>query len=180
MPIVPALTTSILANLGALDIYHITGVFPPFQQQFVLWEILFRNDISDVFELSLANAVAMNIYPSLMLNPSQDHEHVKDGRAAVQRNGYQGLRVRSCRRRGSGQMAVLFQDQIKNIQDIIPFGVEFRLITSSHPPAPFANHAVDLLDFTAGEVRAVLAHGPHATHPVLGPFQVWNRVEFNH
>jgi RES domain len=166
--------------LEALNTTHITGTFPPFQQKFVLWEILFRKDIRDVFELSLANAAAMNIYPSMMLNPSQDYDHLKEGRAAVQGHGYLGLRAPSSRSRASGHMVVLFQDQSKNVQDIVPITVEFRLITASHPPAPFTNHAVELLDFTAGEVRIVLPPRPQVAHPILSAYKNWNRVEFNH
>jgi RES domain-containing protein len=56
--------------LSELDTSHRTGDLPAFQQKRVLWEIIFRKDVPDVFELSLANASAMNVYPSMMLNPS--------------------------------------------------------------------------------------------------------------
>ena len=88
--------------IAALDISHLSGCFPAFQESLVLWEILFRKVIPNVFDLSLANASAMNVYPSLMLNPSRDYEHLKDRRAAIQSNGYQGLRAPSSRVRGSG------------------------------------------------------------------------------
>jgi RES domain-containing protein len=136
--------------LARLDNYHINGVFPAFQKTFDLWEIRLRRDIPDVFELSLANASAMNVFPTLMLNPSRDYNHLKDRRAAIQSNGYQGLRAPSCRVRGTGHMVVLFQDQSQNVQSITLHEVEFRLMTSADPPAPFTNHAADLLDFTAG------------------------------
>jgi hypothetical protein len=166
--------------LTGLDGYHLNGVFPPFQQPFVLWEIRFQNDVPDVFELSLANASAMNVYPSMMFNPSQDYQHLKDRRAAIESSGYRGLRAPSSRDRGSGHMVVLFQDQRRNIQSIPPYDVEFRLITSTDPPAPFTNHAADLLDFTAGEVRVILRPGHHGPHPVLAAYQNWTRIEFNH
>lgn len=166
--------------LTGIDSSHITGVFPPFQQRFILWEIIFQQDIADVFELSLANATVMNVFPCLMLNPSQDYHHLKDRRAAIENNGYLGLRAPSSRVRGIGNMVVCFGDQSKNIKNITPFEVEFRLVTTGPPVKPFVNHAVDLLDFMAGEVRL------HA-HPVIGnpqvgirPFQNWARVEFNH
>jgi hypothetical protein len=76
-------------------------------------------------------------------------------------------------------MVVLFQDQSKNVQTITPFMVEFRLITSTDPPAPFSNHAVDLLDFTAGEIRVIHIAGA-CPHPVLDGFQDWIRIDFNH
>ncbi len=166
--------------LSALDICHIASAFPPFQQPFLLWEIHFRKDIPDVFELSLANASAMNVYPSLMLNPSQDYNHLKDRRAAIQSNGYQGLRAPSSRVRGSGHMVVLFQDQSKNVQSITPHEVEFRLITSTHPPTPFTNHATDLLDFAAGEVRVITVANPAPVQPALDAYRDSTRVEFNH
>jgi RES domain-containing protein len=153
--------------LRELDNYHRTGDLPAFQDTFALWEIRFRRDIPDVFELNLANASAMNVFPTLMLNPAQDYEHLKDRRAAIQSSGYRGLRAPSSRVRGSGEMVVLFQDQSQNIQSITPYEVEFRLMTSADPPAPFANHAVDLLDFTAGEVRVRLSSGSQAPHPTL-------------
>jgi RES domain-containing protein len=166
--------------LTGLDTYHITGRFPAFQETAVLWEILFRKDIPDVFELSLTNASAMGVYPSLMLNPSQDYKHLKDRRAAIQSNGYQGLRSPSSRVRGTGHMVVLFQDQSKNVQSITPHEVEFRLVTSDTPPAPFTNHATDLLDFAAGEVRVIPSPNPHPPHPSLDAYRDWTTVEFNH
>jgi RES domain-containing protein len=166
--------------LRELDTYHRSRILPAFQDTFALWEIRLRKDIPDVFELSVANASAMNIFPSLMVNPSQDYEHLKDRRAAIQSNGYQGLRAPSSRVRGSGQLVVLFQDQSKNVQSITPYEVEFRLITSGDPPAPFTNHAVDLLDFTAGEVRARLSPGSPGPHPTPTAYQDWTRIEFNH
>jgi RES domain-containing protein len=166
--------------LLGLDTYHRTRALPTFQKTFVLWEIHFKNDIPDVFELSVANASAMNIFPTLMLNPSQDYEHLKDRRAAIQSNGYQGLRAPSSRVRGTGQIVVLFQDQSKNVQGISPHEVAFRMITSSDPPAPFTNHAADLLDFTAGEVRVRVSPGSQGPNPTLAAHQDWTRIEFNH
>ena len=166
--------------LSQLDAYHRTGDLPTFQQPRVLWVILFKKEVPDVFELSPANASAMNVFPTLMLNPAQDYEHLKDRRAAIQSNGYQGLRAPSCRVRGTGHMVVLFQDQSKNVQSIIPHEVEFRLITAGDPPAPFTNHAADLLDFTAGEVRIRLTPGFQGSHPALAAYQDWTRAEFNH
>jgi RES domain-containing protein len=166
--------------LSQLDAYHRTGILPAFQQSRVLWEVRFKKDVPDVFELSLANASAMNSFPTLMLNPSQDYEHLKDRRAAIQSNGYQGLRAPSSRIRETGHMIVLFEDQSKNVHTIIPHEVEFRLITAGDLPEPFTNHAVDLLDFTAGEVRVRLASGSQAPHPTLAACQDWTRFEFNH
>jgi hypothetical protein len=166
--------------LAQLDDYHIRGLLPTFQETVDLWEIRLRRDVPDVFELSLANASAMNVFPTLMLNPSRDYNHLKDRRAAIQSNGHQGLRAPSCRIRGTGHMVVLFQDQSKNVQSITLHEVEFRLVTAGDLPAPFTNHAADLLDFTAGEVRVRLASGSQAPHPTLAACQDWTRFEFNH
>ena len=136
-------------------------------------------DVPGVFDLSLMNASALNVYPSLMLNPAQDYEHFKDNRAAIQSNGDQGHRAPSSRVRGTGHMVVLFQDQSQNVQSITPHEVEFRLITSADPPAPFAT-AADLLDFAAGEVRVIPAPNPHPPHSVPDTYRDWTRVEFNH
>jgi hypothetical protein len=77
-------------------------------------------------------------------------------------------------------MVVLFQDQSKNVQSITPHQVEFRLMTSGDPPAPSTNHATDLLDFAAGEVRVIPGSNPHPPHPSLDAYRDWTRVEFNH
>lgn len=42
--------------LTAMDRFHLTGVLPPFVQSFVLWEIVFKIVILDVFDLGLVNA----------------------------------------------------------------------------------------------------------------------------
>ena len=128
--------------LTGIDNSHITGLFPPFQQRFALWKVVFQKAIPNVFDLTLTNASALNVIPSLMLNPSQDYQHLKDRRAAIENNGYLGLRAPSSRVRGSGNMIVLFEDQSKNVQRITPFQMEFRMITSVRPPAPFTNHAL--------------------------------------
>ena len=153
--------------LTGIDNSHITGLFPPFQQRFALWEVVFQKAIPNVFDLTLTNASALNVIPSLMLNPSQDYQHLKDRRAAIENNGYLGLRAPSSRVRGSGNMIVLFEDQSKNVQRITPFQMEFRMITSVRPPAPFTNHALELLDFTAGEVQIILPNPTATPHPAI-------------
>ncbi len=176
--------------LPAIDISHVTGVFPPFQQRFVIWEIMFQNTITGVFELSVVNASSMNVFPTLMLSPAQDYHHLKDRRAAIEHLGYNGLRAPSSRVRGPGHMVVLFADQSKNVQRITPFEVEFRLITSDKPPRPFANLATDVLDYCAGEVRVGPAGAAasyfgagsilsSATSAFVG-FAGWTQVDFNH
>ncbi len=77
-------------------------------------------------------------------------------------------------------MVVLFEDQGKNVLKITPYEVEFRLITATDPPSPFTNHAVNILDFTAGEVRVRLTSDPSGPHPDLAAYRDWTRIEFNH
>lgn len=136
--------------LTAMDRFHLTGVLPPFVQTFMLWEIIFKTAIPNVFELSTASASAMQVFPSLIINPSQDYNHLKDGRAAIEHNGYNGLRAPSSRVKGGGNMVVLFDDQSGNVHSITPYTVEFRLVTAGPHALPFANPATEVLDFTGG------------------------------
>ena len=163
-----------------IDSSHISGVFPPFQQRFALWEVVFRNAIPNVFDLSLKHASAVNIIPSLMLNPSQDYHHLKDRRAAIENDGYLGLRAPSSRVRGSGHMIVLFEDHSRNVRYINPFVIEFRMITSARPPTPFTNHAVEIPDFTAGEVQVISPTQAGTHQSTVGAYYAWMRMEFNH
>jgi hypothetical protein len=169
--------------LTGFDSLHLaaSSVIPPFQQRVVLWDVTFRNPIAGVFDLSLANALAAGVFPSLLLNPSQDYRHLKDRRAAIQAAGYNGLRAPSTRVVGGGNMVVLFNDQSGNVQTIEPYEVEFRLITPARlPTVPFASHATDLLDYLAGEVRVVAPPPPGALPATLSPFAAWTVVAFNH
>lgn len=163
-----------------LDQSHVTNAFPPFGKRSLVWEIFFKNEIPHVFELSVQNASAMNVFPCLMLNPSQDYTHLKDRRAAIENQGYRGLRAPSSRVRGPGHMIVLFADQSRNLARITPFEIELRLITSDVPPRPFTNQATDSLDYQAGEVRVLPPPSGIALPPDLIPYQSWSRVEFNH
>jgi RES domain-containing protein len=160
--------------LTAMDRYHQTGVLPPFAQAFVLWEIVFKNAIGNIFELNLANASAKSVFPSLLLNPSQDYNHLKDARAALEHGGYDGLSAPSSRVKGGGNMVVLFSDQSGNVRNITPFAVEFPLVTSAPHAPPFTNHATEVLDFTAGEVK--LSGTPQG----CATYANWQRVEFHH
>lgn len=160
--------------LTAMDRFHLTGVLPPFSQTFVLWEIVFKAALADVFELNLANAPAMHVFPSLIVNPSQDYNHLKDARAAIEHNGYSGLRAPSSRVKGGGNMVVLFNDQSGNVQSITPHSVEFRLVTADPPVVPFANHATEGLDFSAGEVKLT------GTPLGIATYANWHRIEFHH
>jgi RES domain-containing protein len=45
---------------------------------------------------------------------------------------------------------------------------------------PFTNHATDLLDFAAGEIRVIPGPNPPSLNPSLDAYRAWTRVEFNH
>jgi RES domain-containing protein len=160
--------------LTAMDRFNLTGVLPPFVQTFVLWEIVLKTVIPDVFDLDLANAPAMQVFPALIVNPSQDYNHLKDARAAIEHNGYSGLRAPSSRVKRAGNMVVLFNDQSHNVQSITPYTVEFRLVTAGFPAMPFTNHATEALDFTAGDVRLT------GTPLGVAIYANWHRIEFHH
>jgi hypothetical protein len=166
----------VLVALDALHLPHAPGI-PPFAQRFVLWDVVLRNPVADVFDLSVTNAPAAGTFPCLLLNPSQDYHHLKDRRADIQAAGYQGLRAPSTRVVGAGNMIVLFDDQSKNVQTITPYEVEFRLIQAGAPPVvPFTSHITDSLDYLAGEVRIIAPALPAA----LAPFATWTMVRFHH
>jgi hypothetical protein len=166
--------------IRGIDSSHLTGIIPPFRQRFILWEIELANDVADVCELNATNASAVGVFPSLMTNPSQDYLHLKDRRAFLQSNGFKGLRAPSSRVISPGNMVVLFDDQSGNVARIIPHEVEFRLVATGLSPAPFINHATQVVDFTAGEVR-ILPASPRTPLPsALKSYSSWTRVEFNH
>jgi hypothetical protein len=170
----------VLTALDGLHLPHAPGI-PPFTQKFVLWEVVLRNPVANVFDLSVANAPAAGVFPCLLLNPSQDYYHLKDRRADIQASGYRGLRAPSTRVVGAGNMVVLFDDQSKNLQAITPYEVEFRLIRPGHPPTvTFAGHVTDSLDYLAGEVRVIPPAAPAVLSLALLPFVAWTVVRFNH
>jgi RES domain-containing protein len=159
-------------TLRTMDRLHISAPFlghsfPPFIQHFVLWEIQFKTSINEVFDLSRYGSYVY-AFPCMTLNPSQDYDHLKDRRAQIQSDGYKGLLTISSRAKHPGNMIVLFEDQSNNIQSIVPYVIEFRLIQLNGNP--FANPAMESLNFTAGEVRT--------NGGGLSPS--WQVVEFNH
>src|SRR5262245_6772918 len=117
--------------LTGLDSLHVmpAPVVPPFLQTFVLWDVVLRDPVANVFDLTVANAPAASVFPGLLLNPSQDYMHLKDRRADIQAAGYNGLRAPSTRATAPGNMVVLFDDQSGNLASITPYDVEFRLLT---------------------------------------------------
>jgi hypothetical protein len=162
----------IVRRLDALHLPVNAGV-PAFQEAFTLWEICLKKDVLDVCHLTQANASAVGVFPSLMVNPSQDYEHLKDRRAFIEHAGYHGIRAPSSRSTRGGEIVVLFDDQSNNV-DIVPFTIDCRLITAP-PTAVFANHLTQILDFTAAEVRFV-----GAMPPGLAGYAGWTKVSFNH
>jgi len=162
----------IVQRLDALHQPLSPGV-PAFSGTFTLWDIRLKKAVPDVCHLTQASASAVGVFPSLMLNPSQDYEHLKDRRAFIESNGYNGIRAPSSRSITAGEIIMLFDDQSKNV-DLDPYTVELRLVT--HPPvAPFGNHLTELLDFTAGEVRFV-----GGMPPGIAGYANWTPVTFNH
>src|ERR1051325_227260 len=162
--------------LRGLDLSHHLGVIPPFQQTFVLWEVVLKSKVSNVADLhSLPQFTYFNIFPSLPLNPSQDYEHLKDRRAHIQSLSYDGLRVGSSRNISHGKLVVLFDDQSSNVASITPHDIDFRLIADpGTPPHDFVNQTTQILDFTAGEVSSPTLALPGVAH------SGWYRVQFNH
>jgi hypothetical protein len=158
-----------------IDQYHNIGVLPPFQQSFMLWEVVLTHSVSDVFDMNIPGAANFfNIFPSLPLNPSQDYDHLKDKRAAIQHEGYKGIRVGSSRVNGTGNLIILFQDQSSNVQQITPYEIDCRLVNING--TPFYNHATEILDFTAGEVT--LTGSPMPAGGAV--YSNWHGVNFKH
>jgi hypothetical protein len=61
--------------LRSLDSLQYPDAIPPFQRNSVLWEIQFDNALTDVFDACIQGAPSyFNIFPSLMVNPSQDYK----------------------------------------------------------------------------------------------------------
>jgi len=69
----------VLTGLDSLHLVPLGPVVPPFQQTFVLWDVVLRNSVADVFDLTVASAPTAGVFPCLLLNPSQDYWHLKDG-----------------------------------------------------------------------------------------------------
>jgi hypothetical protein len=161
-----------IRRLDALHLPFSPGV-PLFSATFTLWEISLKKSIPDACHLTQTSASAVGVFPSLMLNPSQDYEHLKDRRAFIESNGYKGIKAPSSRSVKGGEMVVLFDDQSKNA-NLNPYTIEFRLVTRA-PVVAFSNHLIQVLDFTAGEVQFV-----GSTPPGLAGYAGWTTVPFNH
>jgi len=162
-------------TLNLLDQFHKTNIPPLFIKRLVLWEIEFANDVNDVFDMSNPSAPSFyQVFPTLMLNPSQDYDYLKDRRSFIASQGYQGLRAPSSRDKGGGNIIALFKDQSSNVPRITPYSIEFRLITNHK--LPFNNHVTDILDFTSGQARITAGSSPK-----VGSFgSSWQSVDFNH
>jgi RES domain len=161
-----------IRRLDALHLPLSPGV-PLFLATFTLWEIRLKKAIPGICHLVPSSASAVGVFPSLMLNPSQDYEHLKDRRAFIESNGYNGIKAPSSRSVKGGEIVVLFDDQSTNV-NLNPYTVEFRLVTRA-PVAPFSNHLTQVLNFTEGEVQFVGGKPPGAAGSTG-----WTTVAFNH
>jgi hypothetical protein len=159
--------------VGGIDMSAYTGVLPPFEQEFVLWEVTFKRDIAKVVDLGNLKAHEyFKIPPFLNLNPSQDFDMLKRKRAEIQAKGYEGIRVPSSRAKKHGNLIVLFDDQSKNVDCIIPYRILIRLVTRERKP--FAD-IQEFLDSNAGDVKIL-----NSPTPANGEaYKRWQRVEFN-
>jgi len=161
--------------IEAMEALHLNAsLLPSFQKPSVLWEIEFSAPITNVLDLSQTNASAVSVFPSLVLNPARDYQHLRDRRGNIQVAGYQGLRAPSARSTQGGHIVVLFNGQSNNVSRITPYSVEFGLITPAPNLTHFANHATEALAYTAGAVR-MPSGGPGGTL-----YQNWTKVAFNH
>jgi hypothetical protein len=59
-------------------------------------------------------------------------------------------------------------------QSITPYTVEFRLVSTGPQALPFTNHATEVLDFNAGEVKLT------GTPRGIATYANWHRIEFHH
>jgi hypothetical protein len=76
-------------RLDALHLPFSAGP-PAFSAIFTLWEIRLRNAVPNVCHLTRASSSAVGVFPALMVNPSQDYEHLKDRRAFYREQWLQG------------------------------------------------------------------------------------------
>ena len=102
--------------------YAIQHPFPPSNEMLSCGKSNLTFALTDVFDACIPGAPSyFNIFSSLMVNPSQDYNHLKQRRADIQSNGYQGLRAQSSRSKGSGNLIILFDDQNNHVQSIHPY-----------------------------------------------------------
>jgi hypothetical protein len=160
--------------IRGLDQLRYRYPIPPFQRECILWEIQFDYLVADVFDLCIPGAPNyFQVFPSLMVNPSQDYDHLKQIRADIQTAGYNGLRAPSSRSKSGRNLIVFFYDQSSHVMKIQPYRATFRLVANDR--TPFFNPAVQVMDFTAGE-------GIIPSLYLVGgdEYRDWRRVEFNH
>jgi len=148
---------------------------PLFKEKFVLWEVIFDKPAPDILDLEAPGALStFTIFPSLLYNPSQDYEHLKEKREDIQFAGYKGLRAPSSRTFNGGYMIVSFEDLSAGVRTITPYPLDLSLITSSG--TLFINHLSDILDFNAGLARINSTRRPSGGAPYLN----WTQVRFHH
>lgn len=143
--------------LKQADVYEIDTrmnkipMIPVFLKQCVIWEIQFKTGISDVATVSESTAGTFSVFPLMLTSPSRDYEHLKDRRAFLQNQGYNGLLAPSSRDPAKGNVVVIFGDQSKNVKSIVPYTVDLRLIQPNG--RPFYDPRSQLLHFSSGQVR---------------------------
>lgn len=169
--------------LRALNLSHLTKIMPSYKQTFALWEIEFLRDIPNVLTLDFKSASGYYVFPSMMLNPSRDYEHLKDRRAEIETQPHNGLIAPSSRCTSSSfeNMLVLFADQSSNVAKVQPYAAELKLLKTDPPLTDFANPMSDALDFSAGSVK-IAPIPPHSTSlpAKLLPYATNKKVEFRH
>jgi hypothetical protein len=109
----------------------------------------------------------------MLTNPSQDYWHLKQCRAVIESQRFEGIRAPSSRSQSAGKILALFSDQSKNVAMIEPVDIEMRLIQPTG--GPFQSHHGDLLAFEACEVRATSNPLPHWASSIGS----WKSISFN-
>src|SRR5262245_1744872 len=100
-----------------LDVSTTWNNIPAFHKTFILWAITFKRQVANLFDLmKTPNFGRFGIYPSLLTNPTQDYQHLKQKRAEIETAHYNGLVAPSARSTKGGAIVVLFQDQSNNVQ----------------------------------------------------------------
>jgi hypothetical protein len=141
---------------------------PKEQKEYVIWEIKFRDQIDRVFDLTQSPKAVYSygIIPSLMKSPTQDYWHLKTVRAIIQRDGYNGIKVASCRGDNVGNIIVLFGDQSVNVSEIVPnlFVISIIEDTNTGVCNLFNDCSNQKLDFTACQVNLIAPYQHVTTH----------------
>lgn len=151
-----------VTKLDAHHAYNAINLYlpePNKKKEYIIWEIKFTSKIKDIYDLT-SDPDAKNTFgvlPSLMESPTQDYEHLKKVRGLIQKKGYQGIKVASCRGNNCGNIIVLFHDQSNNIAEIVPNTFSLSIIqdNNSSTCSQFNDFKNQKLSFTACEVGLI-------------------------